>query len=261
MNLSEVLIIIMMMRKIKMLETQLYEQLKTLKLQGILDALEEQENDPTYENMPFEDRFAHCVDKQVIYQENKRLTGRLRRAKLYLAASMEDIDYRKTREIKKTEITALAKGKWIKDAKNITITGFTGTGKSYLACALVHKASLLGYQGYYVRMGRLFEQLQLARVNGTYMKLLMSFSKIKVLILDDFGTHTFNSQSRKDLLELLDDRYGKLSTIVTSQFPVKEWYTLIGDKTMADAILDRLVHNAHRIALKGDSLRKIYAQK
>jgi len=250
-----------MMRKISMLESQLYEQLRTLKLQGMLEALEAQENDPAYENMPFEDRLVHCVDKQIIYQENKRLTSRLRRAKLHLPASMEEIDYRKTRELKKTEITALAKGHWIKDAKNITITGFTGTGKSYLACALVHKASLLGYQGYYTRIGRLFEQLQLARVNGTYVKQLIAFSKIRVLILDDFGTHSFNSQSRKDLLELLDDRYGKLSTIVTSQFAVKEWHKLIGDKTMADAILDRLVHNAHRIVLKGDSLRKIYAEK
>lgn len=244
-----------------MLQTELHEQLKTLKLHGMLEALEEQENDSAYENMAFEDRLAHCIDKQIIYQENKRLTNRLRRSKLHLAASMEEIDYRKTREIKKTEIAALAKGNWIKDAKNITITGFTGTGKSYLACALVHKASLLGYQGYYVRMGRLFEQLQLARVNGTYVKQLMAFSKIKVLILDDFGTHTFNSQARKDLLELLDDRYAKLSTIVTSQFPVKDWHKMIGDKTMADAILDRLVHNSHRIVLKGDSLRKIYAQK
>ena len=117
-----------------------------------------------------------------------------------------------------------------------------------------------GFQGYYVRIGRLFEQLQLARVNGTYTKQLASFTKIKVLILDDFGTHSFNSQSRKDLLELLDDRYGKLSTIVTSQFDVKEWHKLIDDKTMADAILDRLVHNAHRIVLTGESMRKIKAK-
>ena len=227
----------------------------------MLEALEEQQDNPKFHDMPFEDRLSHCVDRQVIYQDNKRLQSRLRRAKLHISnACMEDIDYRKTRGIKKTEMNALAKGDWIKSHKNILLVGPTGTGKSYLACAIAHRACILGYPSQYVRVGRLFEQFQLARANGTYAKQLAAFAKIKVLILDDFGVHDFNAHSRKDLLELLDDRYGNLSTIVTSQFPVKDWHTIIGDKTLADAILDRLVHNAHKIVLDGDSMRKIKAK-
>ena len=238
-----------------------YEHLKKLKLYGMLEALEEQQDNPKFENMAFDVRLAHCVDRQVIYQDNKRLQSRLRRAKLHINnACMEDIDYRQTRGLKKTEINALAKGNWIKSHQNILLVGPTGTGKSYLACALAHRACILGLQSQYVRVGRLFEQFQLARANGTYTKQLAAFAKIKVLILDDFGVHDFNAHSRKDLLELLDDRYGKLSTIVTSQFDVKEWHKLIGDKTLADAILDRLVHNAHKLILKGESMRKVKKQ-
>lgn len=260
MRLFEAQIIMTTMRITSMLKTPLQEQLKKLKLQGIIDAIEEQNEDPVFEAMAFEDRMAHCIDKQIIYHENNRLNNRLKRAKLHINGCMEDIDYRQTRGLNKIEMNAFAEGNWIKRHRNIIIVGPTGTGKSFLACALAHKACLLGYQSYYVRLGRLFEQLHIARANGTYAKQLQSLAKIKVLLLDDLSADDFNAHSRKDLLELMDDRYGKLSTIVTSQFDIKRWHELIGDKTTADAILDRLVHNAYRITLKGPSMRKIRAK-
>lgn len=238
------------------------ENLKKLRLIGMAKALENQLNQPQQaDSLSFEERLGLIVDLEICDRENRRLQTRLKGSCLKQAASVEDIDYRSTRELDKKLIFTLANCQWTKMNRNVLIDGATGTGKTYMACALAHKACLEGSTVYYSRLPKLLPELTASRGDGSYNKTMKRLAKVGVLILDDWGIAPLTDGHRRDLLELLDDRHEKCSTIITSQLSVKIWHAAIGDKTLADAILDRLVHNSYRIELKGDSMRKILAEK
>jgi DNA replication protein DnaC len=232
------------------------EKLKNLRLIGMARALEEQMAMEDIEEISFEERLGLLVDREAVDRESRRLTTRLRKAKLRQNACIEDIDFRQPRGLDKSLITRLADCQWIKNHQNLIITGPTGAGKSYLACAFAQKACREGYSVVYQRISRLFEDLSLAKGDGRYIKMLTGFAKTDLLVLDDFGLAKLNQEQRHDLLEIFEDRHGLKSMMVTSQLPVEIWHEQIGDPTLADAILDRLVHNAHKIQLKGGSMRK-----
>lgn len=244
-----------------MLLHPILNKLTNLRLKGMARAFADQLQQPGIDDLSFEDRFGLLVDVETTERENSRLQTRLRKAKLKQLACIEDIDYRTSRGLDKTVILSLTNCNWIKSHDNTIIIGATGTGKTYLACALAHKACLHGYTAYYCRLSRLLQELSVAKGDGRYTKLLISLAKINALILDDWGLEGLNDDQRHNLLEVLDDRHGKQSTIVTSQLPVKMWHEAIGDKTLADAILDRLIHNSYRLTLNGDSMRKVRAAK
>jgi DNA replication protein DnaC len=232
------------------------EKLRTLKLNGMAKALEEQLNMTDIDDLSFEERLGLLVDREADERENKRLTTRLKKARLRQTNCVEDIDFRTPRGLDKNLILALAGCQWVGKAQNVIITGPTGVGKTYLACALAHKACLEGYTATYRRLTKLFDELNIAKADGRYPKLMMTWAKTNLIILDDLGMAPLTAAQRHDLLELMEDRYGQKSTIVTSQLPVEAWHEAIGDPTIADAILDRIIHNAHKINLKGDSMRK-----
>lgn len=239
-----------------MLLEQTKDKLLQLRLNGMLKALEEQENVESYRELDFNDRFGHLVDSEYFSKENKRLQSRIRQAKFKVQCCLEDVDYRASRGLNKSVILTLSTCKWINDHQNLIITGATGLGKSYLSMAFGHRACVEGFKVLYLRLPRFFSSLNIARGDGSYSKVLNSLAKVDLLILDDWGLKQLNDFERRDLLEVLEDRYELKSTVITSQVPVKEWHGLIGESTIADAILDRLVHNSHRINLKGESLRK-----
>ena len=239
-----------------MLTNPTIEQLRQLRLQGMADAYAEHLSTPDIESLSFDERLGLIVDREKSDRETRRLAGRLKKARLRHSAAVEDLEYSAARGLDKGVVRALARCTYIQNHENIIIVGATGTGKTWLACALAHKACLQGHTARYERLSRLMEAVQIARADGSYHKLIAALAKVDVLILDDWGLAPVPGSVRNDLLEILDDRHGNASTIVTSQLPVAEWHAAIGDATMADAILDRLVHNAHRITLKGDSLRK-----
>ena len=197
------------------------------------------------------------IDCEITARENRRLQSRLKKANLHQPACMEDIDYHAPRSLNKSLLATLAQCQWVLSHHNILIVGPTGTGKTFLSCALAHKACLMGYTARYVRLSRFLSDLQCAKGDGRYGKLMEELAKINVLILDDFGLSPFTDEQRRDLLDVLDDRHNRSSTIVTSQLPTKLWHETIGNETLADAILDRLVHNAHRIEMRGESMRKV----
>ncbi|MCP4286553.1 MAG: ATP-binding protein [Gammaproteobacteria bacterium] len=232
------------------------DKLNTLRLTGMARAYEQQLNMPDIETISTDERLGLMVDCEVTERESRRLKTRLRRAKLRHTAAIEDIDYRHPRGLDKSLMTKLATSNWVREHNNVLITGPTGIGKSWLACALGHKACRDGLNVLYARVPRFFRELTIARGDGRYPKLMTSLAKTDMLILDDLGASALKDEHRRDLLEILDDRYGVRSTVVTSQFPVEKWHELIADPTLADAILDRLVHNAYKINLKGDSMRK-----
>jgi DNA replication protein DnaC len=232
------------------------DKLQTLRLHGMLKALNEQLKTPDIDSLSFEERLGLLVDRELTERDDKRLSSRLRQARLKHNACLEDIDYRSPRGLDKALILQLSSGQWLRDGLNLIIGGPTGVGKTWLACALAHQACREGYSVRYLRLPRLLEELGLAHGDGRFAKLMSSYAKTDLLILDDWGLAPFTAEQRRDMLELLDDRYGQRSTIVTSQMPVDNWHELIGDPTLADAILDRLVHNAYRINLKGESMRK-----
>ena len=223
-------------------------------------ALADQMATPDIDELAFEERLGLLVDREITERENRRLTSRLRRARLRHAAALEDIDYRNPRGLDKGLIQSLATCQWAKEHLNILITGPTGVGKTWLACALAHKACREGYTVQYLRLTRLLRDLMIAKGDGRYPKLLANLAKVDVLLLDDWGLMKMNAENRRDLLEVLEDRHGKRSTIATSQLPTEEWHAVIGDPTLADAILDRLVHNAYKINLRGESMRKTPGQ-
>ncbi len=239
-----------------MLLHPLIEKLRELRLPGMLKTLEEQLDQADINQLSFEERLGLMIEREVSMRENRRLQTRLKKAKLKLSAAIEDIDYHGDRKLDRSFMLQLSQCEWIKQHRNILITGATGTGKTYLACALAHKACLEGFSTRYYRLPRLFDELTLTRADGRYLKLLREFEKTDVLILDDWGIAKLNQEQRRDLLEIIDDRHSSKSTIFTSQLPVKLWHDVIGDKTLGDAILDRLIHNAYRLALSGETMRK-----
>ena len=234
------------------------EKLRTLKLNALATAWEKQQGDPSMAELSFDERLALLVDVEVLHRDNARLTKVLRDAKLRFSnACVEDVDYPPARHLDRAVMRQLATCRWVKDHRSILVIGATGTGKTYIACALAQQACRQGYKAVYKRVTRLFEELTLARADGSYGRLLDRFAKVDVLVLDDWGLATIPPASRHDLLEVIDDRTGTRSTIVTSQLPVKLWHDHIGDPTVADAILDRLLNSAHRLELKGPSRRKL----
>lgn len=239
-----------------MLHHPTLDQLNNLRLTGMATALTEQMALPDMDALAFEERLGLLVDREITERNSRRLTTRLRQAKLKQSACMEDIDYRASRGLDKSVMARLADGRWVRDHLNILLTGPTGVGKTWLACALAHKACQLGSTALYCRLPRLLQSLPLAKGDGSYAKLMTKLARIDVLILDDWGLSKLTAEQRRDLLEILEDRHNTRSTVVTSQIPIDQWHELIGDATLADAILDRLVHNAYKINLKGESMRK-----
>lgn len=239
-----------------MLTHPILDEINTLKLTGMYKALSEQLNMPDIESMDFMARLGLMVDRETTERASRRLQTRLKKAKLRQQACFEDIDFRTPRGLDKQLILSLASCDWIKKANNILLTGATGTGKSYIACALAHKACLEGHTARYMRLPRLMEEIGISRADGSYGKLMLDLARTDLIILDDWGLAAMTKPQRHDLLEILEDRNGLKSTIVTSQLPVESWHEYIGDPTLADAILDRLVHSAYKINLKGESMRK-----
>lgn len=232
------------------------DKLQGLRLTGMLKALEEQRRMPEIQDLGFEERLGLMVDREVTERDNRRLSSRLKKAKLRLAASMEDIAYHPSRGLDKSLMLTLAAGRWIAEHQNVLITGSTGVGKTYIACALGQKACREDYTALYFRLPRLLQELGLARADGRYGKLMLSLARTDLVVLDDWCLSPLTDEQRRDLLEVLDDRHGNRSTVITSQLPVDHWHDALGEPTHADAILDRLVHNAHVITLKGESMRK-----
>jgi len=231
------------------------QRLVALGLAGMAKALEEQRRQPDLASLTFDERLGLLVDREAIERENKRLVSRLKFAGLRQNATIEDIDMKAARGLDKPLLAKLIAGDWIAQHQNLIIVGKTGLGKSWLACALAHKACRDDRSVLYYRVPRLFDALALARGDGRHARLLKSIARSQLLILDDWGLASLTPDQGRDLLEILDDRQGRGSTIVTSQVDVKHWHEMIANPTVADAILDRLVHSAHRLNLTGDSMR------
>lgn len=231
------------------------EQLNELQLRGMADALTEQQA-MDLGDMNFEERLGLLVDREVTERDRRRLKTRLTQAKLRQSACIEDINFRARRGLDKKLVMRLAACDWIRQHQNVLICGPCGVGKSYLACALAHKACQLGYRARYIRVSRLLDDIALARADGSLPRLMANLARMHVLILDDFALTPLGDRGRRDLLEVIEDRHQLRSTIITSQLPVESWHETLGEPTIADAILDRLVHNAHHINLDGDSMRR-----
>jgi DNA replication protein DnaC len=245
-----------------MMLTQTLAKLHRLKLVAMAQALEEQAHQPCYAELSFEERLGLLVDRELAARDNRKLATLLHGAKLrFPQACPEDLDFRTPRGLSREVILSLCQNGWVTAHHNVIITGPTGVGKTYLACALAASACRAGMSAYYLRLPRLLHELHLARADGSYGKLLSRLAKYAVLIIDDWGLAKLPDRERRDLLELLEDRYDLRATIISSQIPVDKWHDLIGDPTIADAVLDRVIHNAHHITMKGESMRKLLAKK
>jgi len=235
------------------------DQLLDLKLTGMHRGLTEQMTMTDLDGLSFEERLGLLVDREMTERADRRLQYRLRTAKLRQSACIEDIDYRHRRGLDKRLMQQLTTGEYLDRKLNILITGPAGVGKTWLACALAHKACRDGRAARYLRLPRLMQDLPIAKADGRYAKLLRDYAKADLIILDDWGLMPVNDDTRRDLLEILDDRHNRKSTLVTSQLPIEKWHDYLAEPTFADAILDRLVHNAYRLNLKGESMRKTTA--
>ena len=240
-----------------MLLNPLINQLKEMKLDGLAEALTEQLQDPSLTALDFEERLGLLVDREATFRNNRLLQSRLRQAKLHASqACLEDVDYVDDRKINKKQMALIATGDWIRQHQNLILTGATGTGKTWLACAIAHKACLLGFRAQYWRVSRLLEALDLDKADGRYINLIKALARLDLLILDDWGMVKVKGVHQQHLLDVLDDRYQKHSTLTTSQLPTESWYERVSDKTFADAILDRLLGQTQTIELNGPSMRK-----
>jgi DNA replication protein DnaC len=239
-----------------MLIEQTIEKLSAMRLSGMVSALEDWQRNGGRQNLDPADLVGLLTDAEWTARENRRLTNRLRQARFPMAATVEEIDYRHPRGLVKSKTLELVSCRWVAAHQNVILTGPTGIGKTYLICALGEKACREGYKVLYARAPRLFGELYMARADGTYPRLLQKLAKLDVLIIDDLGAKPLDGAERLDLREILEDRYSVSSTIVTSQFQPKDWHSFIADETLADGICDRLVHNAHRLKLSGESMRK-----
>lgn len=243
-----------------MLRHATLDQLAELKLHGMARAFSEQLANPELASLSFEERLGLLVERESTERESRRLTARLRKAKLREQAALEDVDWRARRGLDKRQVLTLGSCGFLAEHANVLITGPAGVGKTFLACALAHKACREGYTALYLRVPRLFRDLQIARGDGSYETLLRRFARTDLLVLDDFALTPIGEAERRDLLEILEDRYGLRSTLVTSQLPVEKWYEVIAEPTLADGILDRLLHGAYKLALEGESMRRRRAQ-
>jgi DNA replication protein DnaC len=242
------------------MSSQTLNSLRQLKLPGMAGALQTQlEQVGAYENLAFVERLGLLVDQECLDRQHRKQQRLIRQARFKLSATVQDIDYQQPRQITQARIAQFAQGDWITRAQNLLITGPCGSGKTYIACALGHSACLRGYPVRYFRLSRLFGELTQAKADGSYHKVLKQLAKLQLLIIDDWGLESLTPAQRNDLMEIMDDRHGSTSTLMISQIPTDQWYVGIGDNTLADAILDRLMHNAHRLLLKGESMRKIMA--
>jgi DNA replication protein DnaC len=239
-----------------MLTEQTLDKLYAMKLSGMADAFKEQLQQPSLGNLSFEERFGLLVDRQWTWKEDRKMKRLLEEAKLKINASMEDIDYKSPRGIDRSVMMTLSSCDWIKKYQNVILTGPTGAGKTFLACALAQKACRQGYRAFYIRAPKFYYHLAMAKADGSYAKIMTKLSKTHLLVIDDLGLAPMTDSERRDLLEVIEDRNAHAATLITSQLPVEHWHENIGDPTIADAIMDRLIHNAHRIHLKGGSMRK-----
>lgn len=239
-----------------MLLEQTLEKLRGLKLYGMLAAIEQQATQPEFHELSFEERLGFLVDREVLDRSNRRVTELLRKAKLRQSACVENIDYQQPRGLEKSRMAALISCDFIRHHQNLLITGPTGCGKSWLACAIGQQACRQGISVRYIRVAKLLEELRISHADGTYIRLLAQLAKHDLLILDDFGLDSLSRQDQLDLLEIIEDRHQIKSTLITSQLGVKHWHEYIGEPTIADAIIDRLINRAHQLQLKGESMRK-----
>jgi len=241
--------------------THTLTQLRQLKLGGMASALQTQlDQIGTYEGLSFMDRLALLIDHENLSRQSRKQERLVKQARFKLRASVQEIDYQHPRNITPSQIVQLAQGDWIRRRQNLLITGPCGSGKTYLACAVGHSACLQGYGVRYYRLSRLLLEMTQSKADGSYHKLLKQLAQLDLLILDDWGLEPLTAAHRHDLMEIMDDRHGHSATVLVSQLPTDQWYASIGDNTLADAILDRLMHNAHRLKLKGESMRKLQGQ-
>jgi DNA replication protein DnaC len=232
------------------------DSLNRLKLHGMATALSEQLTQSSTHGLSFEERLGLLVDRELTYRDNRRLTRLLQLAQLKQRACVEDIDLRSRRGLDRAQLASLASCDWVRSTHNLIVHGPTGSGKTFLACALTHQACRQGLSALYLRAPRLFEELNLCHADGSFTKRLATLAKVSLIVIDDFAIAPIGPRERSDLLEVLDDRVGTRSTIITSQLPIEHWHDYIADPTLADAILDRLLHSAHKIHLEGESMRK-----
>lgn len=240
-----------------MLISQTIDKLNQLKLFGMVQALEAQLAATETAALPFEERLGMLVDREVDYRANKRLTRLLKEAKLKQPSCVEEVDFRHPRGLDRSSFFSLAECRWITDHHNLIITGPTGVGKSFISCALGNKACRLGYTVRYWRTSRLLQAIAVARLDGSYPTLIHQLQKTELLLLDDWGISPFHVEEARDLLDIIEDRNQSRSTLITSQLPISQWHDVFNDPTLADAVLDRLVHNAYKLELRGDSMRKL----